>query len=757
MQGTRRVLLKILILVPLAILSAVLVLGPGGIISYTPETRASVNSLLAYWISAPAAIGIIAYIKRPLRAHLLLTSAFTFAILIHIGSAANNLFILSQESTEFLLTNTVMDLLEMAIIGLLIFFASVCYTRPRLVEQARIASPFILLAIFLPSGIYGFVSLTIYSGISDAILNGFAWVFGVIAIVSFFAAIIFISRIQDDILSIDLGFFLSSLFLLIGSTVTLIISMSYVSITWVLAESLQIASFLLIGLALCVPVLKKTGFSRYAAYGLVLGLLMMAYVPLLVTIIIESASLNIIFQELNLLAFLIIHIGAGSLSGMMAILLYIYAIRNPQRNYYPLIILFGLWSIVTLTQIFSITYPTFNEPLVTYIVGSILSLVLLFLAIRFTVKPPEKKLESFSNARLLGGFAIVLCLIVIGELINQYAITTYSELDNNPIGNAILLGTNLIVILELAFLIFMIADISRGISPIELYITYFLAMWIIPNILKSYYGYWTAGWWVSEFLLFAGLLAGPPILAWFYIRMMQESEESHARANLYADLLMHDVTNYNQMVLTSLELLGSGVSDNRSRVHLAQDGTRAISLSEQLISNVRLLSGIEGSPQNDLEPMNLVSTIVRALDAFTQQSRSDNITIEFKPDIDSAYVLGNELLQSIFLNIFYSALEYNEEKKIVTVDIMPIKQSNQTWWHIVIEIPGRWIKQGDQVRFYNRDTESYSGSALGLMASRIMIERLGGTFSIQQKDIDSNRLRTRFLIRLLESNPKHKT
>jgi hypothetical protein len=753
MQGKSRIIAKILLLVPLSFIASVFFLGPGGIVSYTPATRASVHSLLAFWISVPTAIGIIAYIRKPLRAHVILTSALFFMVVVHTGSAAKNLFIITQSSIEYTGASAVLDLFEYTLIGLLFLAAIVCYSRPQLIEQRKITLTVIVGIILLPPALYGFMWYVITFVLPASTLIGLAWIFGIISTAFILVSLYLSPRINPKELPVDIGLFASSLLMIISSSIVLVISFSETTIDWVLAESLQIASFLILSLSLCVPFLRSVGFSRRAAYALNLGLMLMAYVPFLSTIIIESMNLEIAYPS-NILGFSIIHVGACSLAGMMAVLLYMHSRRKLTWNYYPLIVLFGLWSTLSLMQVVLVENPTYNEPLISFIGGSLLTLILLLISIRWTIKPPKANLPSFLIAKLIIAYLVTITFVIAGELVNRLIVDTYQQLRNSAIGPTILLVTNLIIILALAFLIFILANQSRGRVSIDLFVVFFLAMWILPNILKSYYDYWSAGWWVSETLLFAGLLAGPPILAWLYIQETYESEESRAKADLLADLLMHDITNYNQMILTSLELLGSTDIEVNQRARVAQDGSRVISLAEQLISNVRLLTESERLKSRELRPTNLVSVIVSALDAFTQQSLSENVTIEFKPDIDTALVMANELLYHVFLNILYSALEYPMEESDITVEIAPNTHDDITWWEAVLEVPGQWIRQGERFRMYNVDTENYSGNSLGLMAARILTESLGGQFSIREASTNSGEIRTEFVVRLSEASEK---
>ena len=207
---------------------------------------------------------------------------------------------------------------------------------------------------------------------------------------------------------------------------------------------------------------------------------------------------------------------------------------------------------------------------------------------------------------------------------------------------------------------------------------------------------------------------------------------------MYADLLMHDVSNYNQMMMMSLELLGSEDISEDQRKRVAGDGRQVISFSEQLISNVRLLSEAEQLKTSQLEPTNLVDTIVSALDVFTRRIGTGEIVVNFQSEDSQAHVMANDLLAHIFLNILYSALECRVRGETVTIGIQEAERSGDLYWQIIIKAPGRKVD----------DADGYSSGTLGLLAAQLMTESLNGQFTIDtytRTDVCEGRLFTLLL------------
>ncbi len=719
---------------PLAVIASAFAIGPGGLVSHSPATRVGVHSLLAFWISIPAALVILAYLRKPGRPNILVMSALVYSILLHIGSAVKNTLILSQPTVERYLIDAVADMVDLAIFGIMIAGASICFTRQVPFERLRVSRTALPVWFLSPLIIYAAIWYFVLPALSVNLLIILSWILAGIAVFSFLIASYLIPKIKQDDLPINYGYLVSATLLFAVSSIALLLTLPSPSVGWEFAETLQMAGFLLFCLAFGIPYLRRNGFNRRSAYGFNIGMILIAYFPFLIAITVESMSLNYVIEYQNLLAYSIIHFGAGALSGLMDSLLYIYSKKMTSWNHYPLILIFGLWASIALFSIFTITLPSISllgEPITHYTIGSILTLVLLGFAIRWTMDPPPEEKQHPTLMQLTAVLAIMVIIIVFGEWVNQIVLITNPALLGSPIGSILIQITNLVIMFAFAYLIFLLAAKSRGVS-IELFVVISLAMWIIPNILKSYYTIWYTGWWVSEIYLFAGMIAVTFLLVWLYVKSLHEVVESHGKASIYADLLMHDITNFNQMMMTSFELLGSDDTPFEQREKLSADGCQVISLAEHLINNVRLLS--ETDRLKELQPVqkNLVSTIVSALDIFSERTSTEEIVIEFKPNSAKALIFGNDLLVHIFLNILHDVLDCYKKGENVSIEIEPIHSEGQAYWQTEIKTYCRERK----------DFRKYSSSILGLRAARIITESLNGILVVtDSQDNELNRVK----------------
>ena len=731
----RRALLKILVLVPVAVIASWLAIGPGGLVSYSPPTRIGVNTLFSYWISISAAVSYIVYFRTRHRSQIVFTSALVTPIVIHVGGAALNMLNLEADMVVWTIQNTLGDLLELTIFSLMMLASCICFSRLQPIIQKRSA---VVIAAFhlLPLAIFGTLRLLVFPMLSNDLLIIVGYGFGILSVSLFLAAAFLFIRSKQNYNDIDSGYFVSLLFIFALSVIALVSTLHNPSVGWELSETLQMGGYVVLVLAIAVPFLKRVGFGRLGSYSLSLSMILLAYIPLLVTIAIESVFMIGIVEPGNFLAFSIIHIGAGSLAALTALLLYLYTRERPSSKYTPLIMLFITWSFVSLDLTVLPFLPGFNlgQANIPNVIGSLLTLILLAFTLYRLQTDDDRSIPS--GRGILFRMSWIGLALIVGQSLDVFIgeMGLLPSVGGGVISRTLLLTSNLVLMFILSYLIFAGAEKSKGRLTIDLYLAGLIAFWIIPNILESYYGFWYAGWWVSEIILFVGLLAGPPLLAWLYVEMMRDSEESSARARLYADLLMHDVTNFNQMIMTSVELLGSPDLTPDQRIRLAKDGYQAISLAEQLISNVRLLSESEKLEALGREPVNLVAIIVQALDTFSKSVATTDLTVEFKPEPEKAFVLANAHLLDAILNILYAALQVKTSPKNVTLSIESISENHQRYWVSHVLLPGTWAPRSDED---GDDSIGLSGGALGLTAAQVLTESMGGKFlvsSVERED-----------------------
>ncbi len=449
------------------------------------------------------------------------------------------------------------------------------------------------------------------------------------------------------------------------------------------------------------------------------------------------------FEAGNYLAYSIIHIGAGTLSSIMAILVFAYSRLKPSQIHFYFVLVFVVWAAVSTSSMFSLIFfgtMVSGETAIPYFIGSLLTLLLIFKIQRILLMPTDEepsppRLPSLFIHSLLYSFAIYL-----GEIIHQIAIRIYPILQSHTLDEALLLVCNYVVFIGYAFILLLLAGRNQRKPSFEMYVIASVAFWIVPITLKSFYSFFTAGWWISEVFLFISIIIGPSILVVLYINATRDVRESHLRARLYADLLMHDITNYNQMTLTTLELLSSEEHPPDDRERLISDARTAVSLTEQLIDNVRLLNESDNWADRPVQPLNLIATVVSALDVVTHSPKKPDTLIRFKPAENRAFVMGNELLFGAILNLLYVALEIPSYRRELLLSINPDTYHGSQMWNISIEIPFSLVDRDELSKKIGPSPIGYIEGTLGFQVTRLIVEQMKGDLTTSQVQIDVDRM-----------------
>lgn len=741
LSARQRAFIKVLLTLIAAVSFAIAAIGGAGLVSLSAATRASVHSILASWAAIPLVVGLLLLKRKSVYKGALLNIVFVIPFLIHIEGGMNAL--ISFYGTDVIIQpwNSTGMMLEYSLIG--VFIASSIFVSKRETNAKSNSIVIAILAISIPVVLHGLIWYLVFPAVSPLILSTLTLAFGLIGAISlvFSSATIFTHNLKE--FRFDRGWFTSGCILLLASIILLFILPQDTG--WIYAENMEMAAFFIFALSAGVPYLRRKGFSRFISYFAVLALLIAAYIPLLTTVTIETNLLTGIISDPNTLAHSIIQISAVFLASMMAYLLYSFSVRNPSWQHYPLILILCLWASESAIAIVSASSSIISETIIPYLVGNILTLFLIALTIRWTDHPYRSEPPKRLPVGIALAVSVMLILILLGVFGNQIIVAQFPHLVTNHLGPALLLFTNLVVMSAFAFLLFFLIDKTKGKMTTEIYIAAFLSMWTIPNILLCFYAQWTAGWWISQILGFAGLLVGPAILARLYVGAIKDTTESKLRATLYADLLMHDQTNYNQIALTALELLMFQELSEEERGSLTEDAHEAIVMSDQLIGNVRLLSDAERLSNEPLTPMELVTSIAITLDEITQRIGKEKERIHLKAD-RPAYVLANGLLASTMYRLLLSTLEESQDG-CAEVEVDLISQDGSQFWQVCICIP---MDSGiTKRRARLRKEHGITGSeGITLEAAKAVISTYGGDVSIQHSSDTDGRILRKVFVRI---------
>ncbi|HJX04713.1 MAG TPA: HAMP domain-containing sensor histidine kinase [Thermoplasmata archaeon] len=217
-------------------------------------------------------------------------------------------------------------------------------------------------------------------------------------------------------------------------------------------------------------------------------------------------------------------------------------------------------------------------------------------------------------------------------------------------------------------------------------------------------------------------------------RNFQSHVDSRRNAELYTDLLSHDIKNYNQAMLGYLELL-------RSKLKEPEHLTLIDKISEQVVNtgwlatNVRTMSRVTFGDV-ELVRTDLGAVLLQCNTSVAQYFPSRRITFlgDVQPNRHFAY--ADELVRELFINILTNAVKY-DPSGVVEIDISVdrVFVNDRKLWAISIADRGRGIPDDMKEVIFDRFSKAAKkkGSGLGLHIVRALAKRYGGSVTVEDR------------------------
>jgi PAS domain S-box-containing protein len=232
------------------------------------------------------------------------------------------------------------------------------------------------------------------------------------------------------------------------------------------------------------------------------------------------------------------------------------------------------------------------------------------------------------------------------------------------------------------------------------------------------------------------------------LRAEEEVQDARRQAEMYLDLMGHDINNMNQIGIGYLEEALETVDINEEDRFLLTRPLQALYNSSKLIDNVRKLQAIkEGSLK--LKPIDVGQVLEEVVPRYTHVPGRE-ITINYHAN-DGCKVMANDLLRDVFSNIIGNAVKHSEGPVTIEIGLDNIVESCQQHCRVTIDDNGPGIS--DEVkgklftRFQRGQTKAH-GKGLGLYLVRTLVESYHGCVRVEDRVPGDYTKGARFVIEL---------
>jgi signal transduction histidine kinase len=197
------------------------------------------------------------------------------------------------------------------------------------------------------------------------------------------------------------------------------------------------------------------------------------------------------------------------------------------------------------------------------------------------------------------------------------------------------------------------------------------------------------------------------------------------------DLLTHDIANYTTPIMAYFESLRAR-QDLDPQIAQAVDRTsRQVESMMRLVEMVRTVARVRDEAPKNLHAVDVKKALEASIKEIRDKSKRDDIEFELDLPKEPVMVRGDEMLEDIFMNLFYSvAMPDKETKTKLMVSMEPKKNHKMEFWWIKMAQPSRAIPnnlKGEVLRLAKASkSELTSGFGIGLAAAKGVVERYSG-------------------------------
>jgi PAS domain S-box-containing protein len=238
----------------------------------------------------------------------------------------------------------------------------------------------------------------------------------------------------------------------------------------------------------------------------------------------------------------------------------------------------------------------------------------------------------------------------------------------------------------------------------------------------------------------------------------QELRLAKAQAELYLDLISHDISNMNQVSLGFLELALDTLDLDDNGRSIISRSMGALESSSRLIDKVRKLQKAR-SGELSVQEIDVGKTLGDVRDYFIRINAGD-VTINYE-QVSGYKVLANELLYDVFSNIVDNAIKHANDKPVVEIRLEEVDECDETLYMVTIEDNGPGVPDAlkDQVfdRFRRGDTRA-KGRGLGLYLAKTLVESYNGRTWVEDRVPGDYAKGSKFIVllpALLHASDKH--
>ncbi|OPY26008.1 MAG: aerobic respiration control sensor protein ArcB [Methanocella sp. PtaU1.Bin125] len=219
------------------------------------------------------------------------------------------------------------------------------------------------------------------------------------------------------------------------------------------------------------------------------------------------------------------------------------------------------------------------------------------------------------------------------------------------------------------------------------------------------------------------------------------------QAELYLDLMGHDISNMHQIALGYLEL-AKAMQEDESKRELLDRPIEVLQRSARLIANVRKMQRLNNGVFK-FEPVDVASVLQDVQREFGSVPRK-NVMLNLNGPVNCT-VRGNELLYDVFANLVSNAIKHTRENTVISIQMDTMKDNGRSLCRVAVEDNGPGVADDFKGKIFNRilrGTKDAKGSGIGLYLVKSLVESYSGRIWVEDRVPGDHTKGSKFIVEL---------
>lgn len=233
-----------------------------------------------------------------------------------------------------------------------------------------------------------------------------------------------------------------------------------------------------------------------------------------------------------------------------------------------------------------------------------------------------------------------------------------------------------------------------------------------------------------------------------HMRAREDLEDLKNQAEIYLELLGHDVNNMNQAVMGYVELAMETIKHGTYDPTILSRVLEILHKESKLIDNVRKLQRIKSVSMN--HELVDVGTVIRQVIDDHKYVPGRSISIDYKLQ-EACIVKANSLLYDAFANLIGNAIRHSTGHVNINVDLARIEEGGKPYCRATIEDDGPGIPDALKKVLFTRYTPGAtrtSGTGMGLFLVKNLVESMHGDVRVEDRITGDSSKGAKFVVTL---------